>query len=1036
MIRYLTLLLALICIGLPGVAKAACTSPSGAAGDIVYNTSEKYFQYCNDTNWVAMNAKPGSGAGGCTNPTLDEGQMAYNADNRVLQGCAGNIHVAMGPLGGANQWLQISMAVQAHGCGIKHDGSLWCWGNNMNGRIGDGTTTVRAVPTPVSGGGSWKQVSAGFNTCAIKSDDTLWCWGSNAFGRTGLNTTVGNALTPTQVSGGGTWKSVATGGASCGIKSDDTLWCWGPNTNGITGLNTTVGNTLVPTQVAVGTTWKFIATGSGSACAIKSDDTLNCWGSNNYGVTGRNTSAGNTLVPTGVSGGGSWKHVDVGSLHSCGIKSDNSGHCWGYNLDGRTGRNTTAGNTLVPSAISGGGSWKSIDAGTSHTCGIKSDDTVNCWGNNYWGEVGDGTLVDKLVPTALTAGGTWSSVIASAGATCAITINSKMLKCWGSNYDGIRADNYPDQTANSPKKVSGTETWNSLALGSMGWGLDFTCGLKNDNSVWCWGYNDEGALGSTVPLTQITINKVQVSGAHNFVDIEAGAAHICGLKADGSVMCWGMNSDNELGNGNTTSTNTPGALSGGHSFTKISARGFHGCGIKADKSMWCWGANWSGQLGDNTWDNRSAPVQVTGGYQWDEVATGVNNTCGIRTDGVLMCWGDWAATGDGTWNDYPYPVTVSGGYKWQSVSVGDYHACGITTAGLAMCWGADWYGQLGTGELNDYPYPVPVLGGHTYKTISAGEYISCGIRADDTLWCWGDNDEGQLGNGTSGTSAWSDVPVQVAGGGSWKTVEASYYHTCAMNKNNEPYCWGMVDYGGIGDGKTGFGIAPVDTYCGGPTGKAGAIAYNSSETVLQYCDGTGWVGMTGSGTPGASDPCAGSPAPGTVCDDGSLYAGLSPDGNMKMFTLRCDHGQSWNGSTCIGSRSYHAWSDSFSAGYTDTTITNCATSGICNALGESNAAILMATDADPGTGGFQYHDAANICDTTNENGQTDWYLPSIPELAVLYSNRTLIGGFDSASSYWTSSEVDANNAWSVPFNTGTPVQNDKTSITHIRCVRK
>lgn len=846
----------------PQAVLAACTNPAGTAGAVVYNDTHKTFQYCNDTNWVAMNAKPGSGSGGCTGPTLAEGRMIYNADNRVLQGCAGNTHVAIGTVGGGSGWEKLS-SFQDNACGIMKNSTLWCWGRNLSGRLGDGTTTNRATPTAVTGGSTWKQIGAGVVSCGIKQDDTLWCWGQNFLGRTGLNTTTGDALTPTQVSGGGSWKFVSVGFVSCAIKSDDTLWCWGPNANGMTGLNTTSGNTLVPTQVSGGGSWKYVAVGDTAACGIKTDDSLHCWGSNGNAVTGRGTTVGNTLVPSPVNGGGTWKLVDTSTNHSCGIKTDNSLWCWGNNAFGRTGLNTTTGTTGSPAAISGGGSWNSIQVSFSHSCAVKSGNALYCWGMNTSGQLGDNTLVDRQVPTLVTGGYTWSFANVMNSATCGILLSSKMMRCWGTNTNGVRADGNIDDRVNKPTKIFAGETWKSLKLGSLAWGLDFTCGLKVDGSVSCWGYNDDGALGPTVPLNKISIAKVVVSNGNVFSEIEAGGAHICGRKADGSVMCWGYNSDNELGNGNTTSTNTPGNLSGGHTFTKISSRGFHGCGIKADKSMWCWGANWSGEIGDGTWNDASVPVLVAGGHQWEDLEAGAYNTCGIRTDGILMCWGDGWTTGDGTWNDSNIPVTVSGGYKWTKITVGTNKACGITTAGLAMCWGEGWDGALGDGSGNSFNVPVAVAGNHTYKMISTGEYQTCGIRADDTLWCWGDSWEGQLGTGAHGSGVYSMVPVQVYGGGTWKTVQTSYYHTCALSKADEAYCWGMTYYGGTGDGIIGFGISPMKTKCGSPAGEPGQLIYNQDIGALQYCDGASWIIL------GASDftpySCSTDAAKGSVC---------------------------------------------------------------------------------------------------------------------------------------------------------------------------
>ena len=160
----------------PSSARAACSSPAGGAGDIVYNGTQKLFQYCNGTDWTRMNLSPGSGAGGCVLPsgTVPEGQLIYHMDHRVLSGCAGNVERAMSAAGGKFGWKQVSVG-SSHTCGIKSDDSLWCWGDNSGGQLGDNSTTERLVPTAVNGGGTWKQVSVQASTsCGIKSDDSLW----------------------------------------------------------------------------------------------------------------------------------------------------------------------------------------------------------------------------------------------------------------------------------------------------------------------------------------------------------------------------------------------------------------------------------------------------------------------------------------------------------------------------------------------------------------------------------------------------------------------------------------------------------------------------------------------------------------------------------------------------------------------------------------------------------------------------------------------------------------------------------------------
>lgn len=208
----------------PRPADAACSNPTGIKADIVYNSSQKLFEYCNDTNWVRMNPRAGSGTGGCTNPAMDEGKMVYNADHRVMQGCAGNVWRAMGVPNTGN-WLQMSTSV-SHVCGIKHDYSLWCWGEGGNGQLGNGSNSESPVPVLVSGGGTWKSISAGqWYSCGIRSDDTARCWGAGWTGALGTGA-GGDVNVPTVLSGGGTWKSIDAGlGHTCGIRSDDTGRC-------------------------------------------------------------------------------------------------------------------------------------------------------------------------------------------------------------------------------------------------------------------------------------------------------------------------------------------------------------------------------------------------------------------------------------------------------------------------------------------------------------------------------------------------------------------------------------------------------------------------------------------------------------------------------------------------------------------------------------------------------------------------------------------------------------------------------------------
>lgn len=190
-------------------------------------------------------------------------------------------------------------------------------------------------------------------------------------------------------------------------------------------------------------------------------------------------------------------------------------------------------------------------------------------------------------------------------------------------------------------------------------------------------------------------------------------------------------------------------------------------------------------------------------------------------------------------------------------------------------------------------------------------------------------------------------------------------------------------------------------------------------------------------TTASGDPCAGSPSPGAVCSDGSVYAGLTPDGNVAMYVTRCDVGQSWSGSACTGTRVTKAWNAGNSSNMTDTTLGNCGSAPACAVSGETNTTALIAEDSDSATAGTQLHIAAQHCADLSENGQTDWYLPSAPELNVMYTNKAATGQFDTSGSYyWSSSENSGSYPWMQRFSDGNQAITGKATGNLVRCARK
>ncbi|MFN3827130.1 MAG: RCC1 domain-containing protein [Micavibrio sp.] len=819
------------------VAQAACANPSGGAGDIIYNSTVKVFQYCNDTNWVRM-TKPSVGSGDCVNPTLKEGELAYNKDARVLQGCAGGAHVAMGPVGGKSKWVYVTSG-RYHSCAIDINKKLWCWGYAYNGQTGQGTigdwNDVQIVE--VVGASQWIDAATGYqHSCGIKVDGTLWCWGSNGSGATGLNTATGDTLTPTQISGGGTWKQVsATGGSfTCAIKSDDTLWCWGQNIYGATGLNTTSGSTLVPTQVASGTYWKNIKAGMTHTCAIKNDDTLWCWGGNGQGATGRNTTTGYTLVPTQVTGGGSWKNIGVGLYSSCGIKSDNSLWCWGWNTSGQVGDGTISASRTVPTAVVGGGSWKKVFSSGYTSCGIKSDDTLWCWGYNRNGQIGNGNFTDSSIPVAVSGGESWLTVGMATSYSCGI-LESGQLKCWG--YNNMDPKLYGESIY--PTDNSHGKKWKNVSAGA-----GFTCAIRNDDRLFCWG-NDFGSLGSDTGGS--SWYPVEVSGGGSWRSVVAGEEITCGVKTDNTGWCWGAyDYQGGLGDGSTSGSYDPVQVIGGAVWSTISVTYhydyFYGCGIKLDGTLWCWGSNNSGQTGQGTTSGETlTPAQISGGGSWKYIDAGHYKACGIKADDTLWCWGSG-------WGTAP-AQTSSGGTStagaWKAISIGGGNQyCGIKTDNTLWCWGSNSGGATGLGTTTGTTIqPTEVSGGGKWMSIATNWESSCGVKTDNSLWCWGENYYGELGIGTYDPS---NVPVQAVGGTAWLNISGrqgtgmQIDHYCGIVKNGHILCTG-ASYDGQAGGDYAYALVPGDIMCGDPLGYGGDIMFNEDAGVMQYCDAGGWV---------------------------------------------------------------------------------------------------------------------------------------------------------------------------------------------------
>jgi len=322
---------------------------------------------------------------------------------------------------GGTNWRISSGMSGGNTCGaIKSDGTLWTWGANNSGQLGDNTITKKSSPVQtVAGGTNWSVISTdGVAFGAIKTDGTLWTWGIGGFGTLGDNAGTNRSSPAQTTSATNDWKFVCVGGqAMHAIKTDGTLWAWGYNGYGHQGTNTGITNNFSPVQIG-SLLWSTVCTGKTGAAAIRSDGTLWLWGSNSYGNLGTGNTTNRSSPVQTIAGGTNWKQVQVGKHSAGAIKNDGTLWVWGRNDYGNIGDNTTTHRSSPVQTISGGTNWKEISIKDTQCGAIKTDGTLWMWGFNGQGQLGTNDTTNRSSPVQTVAAGTnWKSVNSGLAAT-------------------------------------------------------------------------------------------------------------------------------------------------------------------------------------------------------------------------------------------------------------------------------------------------------------------------------------------------------------------------------------------------------------------------------------------------------------------------------------------------------------------------------------------------------------------------------------------------------------------------------------------
>ena len=347
--------------------------------------------------------------------------------------------------------------------------------------------------------------------------------------------------------------------------------------------------------------------------------------------------------PSGPDGGVVFTAVVAGEDHTCGIVAGGQALCWGFNNGGQLGDSSTT-DRSTPTRVAGGFAFSALSGGINHTCGLSSGGTTYCWGRNVVGQLGDDTLRDRNVPVPLAGGFAFTQVSAGGQHSCALLADGRAF-CWGWGDNGQLGigESGIGVIRTSLAAVSGNLRFATLSAGGL-----HTCGALNDGSVYCWGFDGFGALGTSAAETcddglgnqaACATVPVRASTALPFSSLSAGVTHTCGLTTSGAAHCWGRNVLGQLGDGTTLTRTTPTPVSGGLRFSAISAGNFHTCGVSDDGAAYCWGGNHRGQLGDNSLVDALVPTPVSGDIDFVDVSAGGAHTCGLSARGRVYCWG-------------------------------------------------------------------------------------------------------------------------------------------------------------------------------------------------------------------------------------------------------------------------------------------------------------------------------------------------------------------------------------------------------------
>lgn len=599
-----------------------------------------------------------------------------------------------------------------------------------------------------------------------------------------------------------------------------------------TSTDATDIDTQAPPSLAPPPTLRELALGDDHACAIMSDGSLDCWGSNgagqNVGKLGNGGSAGAFRIPGPVQGLGVVATVSAGPRHTCAVLQDGRTFCWGSDSTGQVGdgANSSAADDSVvrPAQAVDLADATSIATGWAHTCAATAAGAVWCWGGNSFYQLG-AQAFPAYVPRQVVGVNDVSEVVATDNGTCALR-SDHTVWCWGEHF------------ANVP-----TPFGNLTAVSELAAGGDRLCAVLASGDASCW----QAGVPEAVTLDQV-------------VDLDVTQGHACAVRQGGSIWCWGANARGQLGDGTTTASSTPVQVPGLSGLTRVAVGGDSTCARDDDGHVWCWGRNDQGQLGLGTTLDHATPRPMDVlAIRPRQLSLGTGG-CARLGHGQVDCWANNAAfhaytSGDDNVAGAVLDPTLGGASNpplssVAEVAAGGPVACARLTDGTVRCAGSSQVGQLGDGANTSGIRFTAVLGLTSAVAIRVGGTHACALLADGTATCWGNNSYGQLGDGTLTSRL---APVAVQGLNDLVDLAAGNSHTCALTAQGEVFCWGTRSLAGGGAAPTGpikvpirvpnlSNITQIDTHQGG------SFTCARDDLGHVWCWGLNGSGQLGDGT--------------------------------------------------------------------------------------------------------------------------------------------------------------------------------------------